>query len=317
MINFINSILKDIFSPIKTKENSSFAFVYSHKYNLQLGSHVFPAIKYEQLYNQICMDDEMSQVEVFHPEPCSRELLELVHTKNYLDDLFSLTMTNLTKYSELPLTQSILETFLYGVGGTILATDLTEKFDYVFNIGGGYHHSYPDHAEGFCYLNDVAVATNMYLGKYPENKVLIIDLDVHQGNGNSKIFQGDERVFTFSMHQENLYPKKEVSSLDIGLPEYCSDTIYLKYLDDALNDIYKVHKPQLIYYLAGADPYEDDRLGSLKITKYGLISRDKKIKDFAVKTNSKAVIVTAGGYATNTSDTVMIHYQTAREFYRK
>jgi acetoin utilization deacetylase AcuC-like enzyme len=226
-------------------------------------------------------------------------------------------MTNLTKYSELPLTQSILETFLYGVGGTILATELTEKFDYVFNIGGGYHHSYPDHAEGFCYLNDVAVATNMYLGKYPENKVLIIDLDVHQGNGNSKIFQGDERVFTFSMHQENLYPKKEESSMDIGLPDNCSDTLYLKYLDDALDDIYKVHKPQLIYYLAGADPYEDDRLGSLKITKYGLISRDKKIKDFALKTNSKAVIVTAGGYATNTSDTVMIHYQTAREFYRK
>lgn len=317
MINFIQSILKDIFIPIQKIETNSLAFVYSHKYNLELGSHVFPAIKYEQLYNQICMDDELSKLEIHHPEPCSREDLELIHTKSYLDDLFSLNLTTATRFSELPLNQSILDTFLYGVGGTILSTDLLDTYDFVFNIGGGYHHSYPDHAEGFCYLNDVAVAAKRYLMKNPNHKILIIDLDVHQGNGNSKIFQQEERVFTFSMHQDNLYPKKEISNLDIGLPDNCSDSLYLKYLDDSLSEISERHLPNLIYYLAGADPFEEDRLGSLKISKYGLISRDKKIKEFATKNNSKVVIVTAGGYARNTSDTVMIHYNTAREFYRK
>ncbi|NBU98969.1 MAG: histone deacetylase [Spirochaetia bacterium] len=291
--------------------------VYSHKYNLELGGHVFPAIKYEQLFNLINMDEEMINLEFLHPEPVEKSDLELVHTKEYLDDLFSLRISKSTKNSELPLNNSILETFLYGVGGTILATELTEKHDFVYNIGGGYHHSYADHAEGFCYLNDVAVAIRKFQKIHPNKKILIIDLDVHQGNGNSKIFEKDENVFTFSMHQESIYPKKELSKLDIGLKDFCTDSEYLRILSDSLKQIELQFKPDLMYYLAGADPYEDDRLGSLKITKNGLIERDKKVKEFAIKNNSKVVVLTAGGYARNTVDTVLIHFNTARVFHRK
>jgi acetoin utilization deacetylase AcuC-like enzyme len=316
MFDIIINILQDLFKP-KSYEYNNIIMVYSHKYNLELGGHVFPAIKYEQLFNLISMDEEMFNLDFLHPEPAEKIDLELVHSKDYLDDLFSLKITNSTKNSELPLNNSILETFLYGVGGTILATELTEKYDFVYNIGGGYHHSYADHAEGFCYLNDVAVAIRKYQKIYPNKKILIIDLDVHQGNGNSKIFEKDEDVFTFSMHQESIYPKKELSTLDIGLRDLCSDSEYLRILSESLIQIENQFKPDLIYYLAGADPYEDDRLGSLKITKYGLIERDKKVKEFAMKNNSKVVILTAGGYARNTSDTVLIHFNTARVFYRK
>ncbi len=316
MFDIINRFVQEFINP-KKLEYENMALVYSHKYNLELEGHVFPAIKYEQLFNLMSMDEEMGRIELFHPEAVEKKDLELVHTQNYLQDLFSLKITNLTKNSELPLNNSIVDTFLYGVGGTILATELTQKYDFVFNIGGGYHHSYSDHAEGFCYLNDVAVAIHKYKQINTNKKILIIDLDVHQGNGNSKIFENDSDVFTFSMHQESIYPKKERSKLDIGLRDFCGDTEYLKILDESLKKIENSMKPDLIYYLAGADPYEGDRLGSLKITKYGLIKRDKMVKNFATKNNSKVVVLTAGGYARNTSDTVLIHFNTAREFYRK
>lgn len=316
MLGILNQIL-DQFSKPQSREPNDLVFVYSHKYNLELMGHVFPAIKYEQLYNLISMDEELGRRPIFHPEPIERKTLENVHTEKFLDDFFSLKMTELTRHSELPLNHTVLETFLYGVGGTVLATELSEKHNFVFNIGGGYHHSYADHAEGFCYLNDVAVAAHGYLRKFPENKILIIDLDVHQGNGNSSIFRKEERVFTFSMHQENLYPVKEKSDLDIGLPDGCGNGEYLSALDESLTRIAGMHRPDLIYYLAGADPFEDDRLGGLKLTKEGLISRDKRVKDFAIANGSKVVVLTAGGYANNTIDTVQIHFNTAREFYYK
>lgn len=316
MLDILNQFLDQFLKP-KTLGYNDMVFVYSHKYNLQLMGHVFPAVKYEQLFNLISMDEELGKVEIYHPEPVFRNALEKVHTKEFLDDLFSLKMTDSTRFSELPLNQTILETFLYGVGGTLLSTELIEKHQFVFNIGGGYHHSYADHAEGFCYLNDVAVASREFLRKYPEKKILIVDLDVHQGNGNSSIFQNEERVFTFSMHQENLYPKKEKSDLDIGLPDGCGNGEYLSRLDESLNQISSTLKPDLIYYLAGADPFEDDRLGGLKLTKEGLRERDRKVKDFAIQNQAGVVILTAGGYANNTVDTVQIHFNTAKEFYYK
>lgn len=315
-MDFISQILDQFLKP-KDKGNHKFAMVYSHKYNLPLGNHVFPAIKYEQLYNLFSLDEELGKVEIFHPEPVNRNTLELVHTKNYLNDLLTLSITDSTKLSELPLNQSILDAFLYGVGGTLLSVELTERYEFVFNIGGGYHHSYPDHAEGFCYLNDVGVAAIDFLRKNPEKKILIIDLDVHQGNGNSVIFQNEDRVYTFSMHQENLYPRKEKSDFDVGLADGCGDGEYLSVLNESLEKISESFLPDLIFYLAGADPFEDDRLGSLKITKNGLISRDRMVKEFALKYRSKVVILTAGGYSYDTNDTVQIHCNTAREFLKK
>jgi len=293
------------------------AFVYSPHYNLKLMGHIFPVIKYEKIFELVCWDEELSKVEIFYPEKPQTADLELVHTKEYLLDLFELKQTKSTIFSELPLNAEIIEGFLYAVGGTILATELTEKFDFVFNIGGGFHHSFPEHAEGFCYLNDVAIAAKKYLLNYPNCKILLIDLDVHQGNGNSVIFQTEERVFTFSMHQEDLYPIKQKSDLDIGLPTGCKDKKYLELLNQSLHTIKETFKPNLIYYLAGVDPFEGDSLGGLKISKQGMQLRDKMVKAFAKEVNAKVVIVTAGGYAKNTEDTIDLHLQTARTFLRK
>ncbi len=295
----------------------NFSIVYSSYYDIYLGDHIFPGNKFSKIYELICFDEHFSKISIHEPEKATRSNLELVHTEEYLDDLLNLRITDRTKNSELPLTERILESFLYGVGGTILASELTSKYQFVFNLGGGLHHSFADHAEGFCYLNDVAVAIKHYLKHYPGKQVLIVDLDVHQGNGNANIFEGDPNVFTFSMHQDNLYPKKETSNFDIPLEEHITDTEYLKLLDHSLSDIERKIKPDIIYYLAGADPYEGDRLGNIKLSFNGIRDRDERIKKFAQKNNSKVVILAAGGYAKNFMDTVRIHYHTAQIFARK
>jgi acetoin utilization deacetylase AcuC-like enzyme len=317
MLDIIDSIVKIFFPEKGQVVHENLAFVYSSEYNFRLEGHVFPAVKFEQMHELILMDEEFSKAEFFEPKEASIEDLSLVHTKEYLDDLLNCRWTELTNSSELPLNPQLVGAFRMGVGGTIRATELTSDFPFVFNIGGGFHHSFPNHAEGFCYLNDVAVAAQKHLSQNPNSKILIIDLDVHQGNGNSYIFKNNNNVYTFSMHQDNLYPKKELSDLDVGLPDYCNDTEYLSVLRAALKKISTEFQPDLIYYLAGADPFEDDRLGSLRLTMEGMKERDTIIKEFAIQTNSKVVILTAGGYARNTIDTVRIHLQTARVFHRK
>lgn len=313
----------DIFNVISWFEETfhpkleAMAFVYSPHYNMKLLGHVFPAVKFSQIFELISWDEYLSKLEVYYPEKANLEDLLLVHSKEYLDDLFHLRNTKATAYSELPLNAEIVEAFLYAVGGTILATELTEKYDYVFNLGGGFHHAFPEHAEGFCYLNDVGTAAKKYLNRNPNRKILIIDLDVHQGNGNAVVFQKNPNVFTFSIHQENLYPIKQKSSLDIGLQDGCRDQEYLEKLQNALDDIQKKFRPHLIYYIAGVDPYENDLLGGLKITKLGLGKRDLMVKNFAKQIGAKVVILTAGGYAQKTEDTVSLHLQTAQIFSRK
>ncbi|MCP5499569.1 MAG: histone deacetylase [Leptospiraceae bacterium] len=295
------------------KASDRIAFIYSPQYNLALEAHVFPAHKFASLHDFLAMDEELCDVPFFDPEPATKENLLLVHTEELLDDLEELKYSYRTKRSELPLTHTLIENFKYGVGGTILAMQKTKEYKFVFNTGGGFHHSYPDHAEGFCYLNDVAVATRVYQKENPGKKVLILDLDLHQGNGNSFIFQQDDTVFTFSMHQENLYPVKEKSDLDIPLYDGCEDTEYLSELKRALHKL-KNFQPDLIFYLAGADPFEGDKLGSLRLSFKGLQERDRIVKAFAEEMKCPVVIVTAGGYAVNFQDTVKIHYNTARVF---
>ena len=262
------------------------------------------------------MDENFSKIAIHEPEKATIEQLATVHTKEYLDDFLNLRITDRTKFSELPLTERILESFLYGVGGTILAMELTKKYQFVFNLGGGLHHSFADHAEGFCYLNDVAIATKLFLRDNPGKSVLIVDLDVHQGNGTAHIFKDDPSVYTFSMHQDNIYPKKELSNYDIALPENLSSSEYLSLLEKGLLYINRDVKPDLVFYLAGADPFEGDRLGSIKLTFDALETRDALIKKFVMENNSRAVIVTAGGYAKQFMDTVKIHYHTAQVFAR-
>lgn len=288
--------------------------IYSPFYNLDLGRHVFPAQKYSLIYDRIKSDSKLKDIEIVAPDRANMEDLELVHTNSYLDDLFSYEHTFRTMYSELPLTRSIIDSFLFGVGGTIQAMKLAKDYNFCFNLGGGYHHSFPDKAEGFCYLNDVAIATKMYQLENPGKNVLIIDLDLHQGNGNSYIFQDDPSVFTYSMHQGNIYPKKEASTLDLSLEPGIKDKEYLKILDESLSNIKMNFKPDIIFYLAGADPYEYDSLGELKISMNGLKDRDRRVRDFSLECDVSTVIVTAGGYAKDPNDTVCIHYNSVKVF---
>lgn len=291
-----------------------FALVYHSHYNLDLPGHVFPAHKYSHLYNRLKQDSNFANVDVLLPPIADQIDLELVHTDQYLNDLFSYEHTPRTHYSELPLTRNIVESFLFGVGGTVFATDLTHNYQFAFNMGGGYHHSFPDRAEGFCYLNDIAVAIRRKQMNYPKVRVLIVDLDLHQGNGNSYIFKSDPNVFTFSMHQDNIYPKKEESNLDIGLAPGTRDEEYLKKLSSSLEEIGRTFKPQLVYYLAGADPYEDDSLGELKISLGGLIARDKQVYNFCKELSIPCVVTLAGGYARDFRKTIEIHFNTAKVF---
>ncbi len=283
-------------------------FVYSSGYDMDLGPHVFPSVKFGFLYSRLVDHSKFKKHRFVEPEPLTPAEAALVHTKAFLADLNSLTMTNRLHRSELPLNREIVEAFYLACGGTLLASRLALEEGLAMNLSGGFHHSYHDHAEGFCYLNDVAISIRALQKERKISKALIVDLDVHQGNGNSKIFHGDDSVFTFSMHEQNNYPVKEESDLDIGLETGCRDEQYLTLLSQALKDIKEKFTPDMIFYLAGVDPYEHDRLGGLSLTRRGMAERDRMVRDFMPEVPLTAVL--AGGYAENTLDTIDLHFQT-------
>jgi acetoin utilization deacetylase AcuC-like enzyme len=184
------------------------------------------------------------------------------------------------------------------------------------HVGGGFHHAFADHGEGFCYVNDVAVGVARMLADGSVKRAAVIDCDLHQGNGTADIFGNDERVFTFSIHQEHLYPMKEESDWDIGLDDETGDGVYLEHMSRAVPKILEGHKPELVVYVAGADPYRYDQLGALRLTKRGLALRDRYVIEGCHKRGIPVVPVLAGGYALDTKDTVDIHVNTARECLR-
>ncbi|MEO0203005.1 MAG: histone deacetylase, partial [candidate division WOR-3 bacterium] len=232
----------------------------------------------------------------------------IVHEREYIEDLKNLRITRRTMYSELPLNKEIINLSLLACNGTYKAAKLALENNYAFHCGGGFHHAYNDHAEGFCYLNDIAYAI-----KKIKLKTAVIDLDVHQGNGTAHIFRNERNVFTFSMHQEWLYPiPKEKSDLDIGLMENTDDETYLNILNDALNKISNFFNPEFIIYVAGADVYFDDMLASLSLTIEGIKKRDELVIRFAFERKIPIVVVLAGGYSRKIEDLVEIHSNTAK-----
>ncbi len=291
------------------KKDKQLIFIYSKHFKIPLEGHVFPAVKYELIYKKLISNDRFSNHKFIEPMPATYEQAKLVHDKEYLDDLLNLRLTKRVYRSELPLTKEIVDAFFLATGGTILAAELALEYGRVMNLSGGFHHAFSDHAEGFCYLNDVAIAIRVLQKEKKIKKALVIDLDVHQGNGTAKIFQKDNSVFTFSMHEEKNYPIKEKSDLDVGLETGIEDKEYLYLLEQNLNIIKSRFDPDIIFYVAGVDPYEMDRLGGLNITKEGLKKRDIMIRDFMK--DKPLVIVLAGGYAMDTKDTVDLHVQTA------
>ncbi|MGB9720002.1 MAG: histone deacetylase [bacterium] len=286
-------------------------FVYSPKYCVDLKGHIFPTEKYRLIYDTLKKEKIITKENIFEPEMPTMQDLRKMLDPEYLDDLIHTRTTSRTWRSELPVEQDIIKWQMLGCGGSHLAGRLALESGACYHIGGGLHHAFSDHAEGFCYLNDVVFAAVKLLEEGIK-KIAVIDCDLHQGNGTARFFQNEEKVFTFSIHQEQLYPVKEKSKLDIGLDFNVGDEEYLEKLDFAVKKIFNEFKPEFVIYLAGADPYMFDQLGNLRLTIEGLIKRDELIISSAHNNGLPMIVVLGGGYAQEIEDTVDIHCNTAR-----
>ena len=305
--------LRGFLTRLRTKK-FPFRFVYSDAYwMVALENHVFPAEKYRLIYEKLL--HRGAKKENFEaPEPASDEDLLLVHSPKYLKKLKSGRLSQSEVITmELPYSTELLDFAQLMVGGTIMAVRLALEDGLSVHIGGGFHHAFHDHGEGFCILNDVAVAMRKMQQVGAFQKGMIVDCDVHQGNGTAEIFAEDENVFTFSMHQMDIYPaKKEKSSLDVGFWSDDGDKKYLDSLRSHIPSLYETFKPDVVFYLAGADPYEKDQLGGLRVSFDGLMERDGIVIQGALRLNIPVVILFAGGYAFDVMDTVAIHLNTIK-----
>lgn len=290
------------------------AFVYSPNYYADIGGHVFPMEKYHLLYERLVKEGVTKPSDFFEPEPAPDEDVGLVHTAEYIHKLKTGTLSREEEMRlELPYSKELVEASWLGAGGSILSATISLKDGWGMNLAGGFHHAFSDHGEGFCVLNDIAIAIRVLFKQRKIKKALVLDLDLHQGNGTADIFRSDKMVFTFSMHQENNYPFfKPPSSLDIGLRDGTRDTEYLDKLRKALREIIDGFKPDFMVYLAGADPYEHDQLGGLRLSLTGLKTRDNEVIRWAKEKGIAISVVLGGGYAFKIADTVEIHFNTAK-----
>lgn len=288
------------------------ALVWSAGYHCDIGMHVFPVEKYRLVVEALREAGDLDGADLLEPPPATRELLELAHEGAYLDDLEALRWTPRTMYSELPLDAGIVRAFSLAASGTTLAAREALARGAAAHVGGGLHHAYAGHAEGFCYVNDLAVAVRALRREGRVERAAVVDLDVHQGNGTAHIFREEPEVFTLSLHQERNYPvPKERSDLDVGLEDGAGDAEYLAALDAALERVW-AHRPQLVLYQAGADPYRDDQLGGLALTREGLEARDARVLEGCAARGIPVVTTLGGGYAHRVEDTVGIHATTCR-----
>jgi len=290
-------------------------FAYSDSINADIGNHVFPIQKYDLIHQKLMSEGILTEDYFMESPIATAEDLLLVHTENYVRDFTSLRWTARTMNSELPLTAGIRDSYLLGTGGTILACQKALDCRVAVNLSGGFHHAFPDHAEGFCYTNDIAIGIRRLQRNNGIKKFFVIDCDVHQGNGTAFIFRTDPDVFTMSIHQEDNYPIKQKSDLDIGLRDRTDDVTYLAYLREHVPRIIDDFAPDLVIYLAGADPYENDKLGGLSLTIDGLRQRDEFVMRRCAEKNIPVAVLLAGGYAIKTDDTVTIHCNTCKVAY--
>jgi acetoin utilization deacetylase AcuC-like enzyme len=287
------------------------AAIWSADYACDIGPHVFPVVKYRLVRDALVQSGDLDPGEIAEPPLPTRAELERVHTPEYLDDLASLRPTPRTFWSELPLTAEIVHAYTLACGGTLAAAREALSRGSALHLGGGFHHAFADKAEGFCYLNDLAVAARGIQAEGRARRVAIVDLDVHQGNGTARIFARDESVFTLSIHQENNYPLKQQSDLDIGLDDRTGDEDYLVRLEAAMERVF-AFGPELVLYQAGADPYRDDQLGGLALSFEGLERRDRAVLEASARRGIPTVVTLGGGYARQLQDTLRIHAATGR-----
>ncbi len=290
-----------------------FRLVYHELYDLHLGAHVFPSKKYRWLRDRLIHTRFAEAEDFIAPEPATDEDILLVHEREWVSKLRTGTLTyqDILRL-EIPYSKQMVEAFWLAAGGTILAARLALAQHVGFNIGGGFHHAFPGHGEGFCAINDIAVAVRRLQKEGAIRRAMVVDCDVHHGNGTAAIFAGDPSVFTLSIHQFNNYPtEKPPSTLDIHLADGTGDAEYLNRLGNGFRAALAMFRPELVVYVAGADPFYEDQLGGLSMTFEGLQDRDRLVIRTAVSHDIPVAVVLAGGYSQSVEDTITIHANTA------
>lgn len=291
-----------------------YKLVFHERYDLNLGEHVFPAKKYQWLRDRLVRTRFADAEDFVAPEPAEDEDVLLAHDAEWVAKLRSGTLSyqDILRL-EIPYSRKMVEAFWLAAGGTILTARLALRDSVSFNVGGGFHHAFPDHGEGFCAINDIAIAIRRLQHDGAIRRAMVVDCDVHHGNGTAGIFAGDPSVFTLSIHQANNYPsEKPLSSLDIHLADGVGDTEYIHRLGNGYRAALAMFAPDILVYVAGADPYEQDQLGGLSLTFDGLRERDRLVLWTALSKHIPVAIVLAGGYAESVEDTITIHANTAR-----
>jgi len=290
-----------------------FKLVFHERYDLNLGEHVFPSRKYQWLRDRLVRTRFASAEDFVAPEPATDDDVRLVHDDEWVAKLRSGTLTyqDILRL-EIPYSRQMVEAFWLAAGGSILAARLALEHGVGFNIGGGFHHAFPGHGEGFCAINDIGIAVRRLQRDGAIRRAMVVDCDVHHGNGTAGVFASDDSVFTLSIHQANNYPsEKPPSSLDIHLPDAIGDAEYLHRLGNGYRAALAMFKPELLVYVAGADPFQEDQLGGLSLTFDGLKERDRLVIWTALSHGLPVAIVLAGGYAQSVEDTITIHANTA------
>jgi acetoin utilization deacetylase AcuC-like enzyme len=277
--------------------------------------HRFPMAKYRRLRERVVADAILAQGDLQEPAAAEWDQLRLVHTEAYLTSVACGTLPReVQRRIGFPWSQEMVERARRSVGGTIAAARVALDEGCAANLAGGTHHAFADRGEGFCVFNDIAVAVRVLLRERRIARALIIDLDVHQGNGTAAIFAHDPAVFTFSMHGASNFPfHKEISDLDIALPDGTQDEEYFHILANHVPTLVEEHRPDIVFYLAGADPYEGDRLGRLKLTVEGLRARDALVFKACRAADVPVAVSMGGGYAPDIDAIVRIHANTLRE----
>jgi acetoin utilization deacetylase AcuC-like enzyme len=289
-----------------------FKVVYHPRYDLNLGVHVFPSQKFRLIAEELVSSGIADTSDFLAPQPASDEDLLRVHTSSWVNKLKTgtLTASEIMKL-EVPYSLELAEAVWLAAGGTILAAQRALQDGFGSNLSGGFHHAYANHGEGFCAIHDVAVAVRRLQSDGDIKKAMIVDTDVHHGNGTAAIFADDSSVFTISIHQVNNYPAhKPPSTVDLNMRDGAGDDEYLTALIPTVERCLDKFKPDMVFYVGGADPYSEDQLGGLSLTKAGLKRRDREVFHAARSRSIPVSTALAGGYARRVEDTVAIHVNT-------
>ena len=289
----------------------AWAPVYAH----QLPEHHrFPMEKYNLLPQQLIYEGTIGREHLFAPDPLDESIILKTHSPSYWDKLKQQTLSKQEiRKTGFPLSSALVEREKIIANGTLQASLFALQYGIAMNIAGGTHHAFEDRGEGFCLLNDIAISANFLLSHTAIERVLVVDLDVHQGNGTAQLFANNPSVFTFSMHGSSNYPlQKEKSDLDIALPDFTPDALYLSTLIENINRLFLEFKPQFIFYQAGVDILETDKLGRLAVSMAGCKERDRIVLEKCKEENIPLTVTMGGGYSEKLSQIIEAHANTFR-----